>query len=232
MQTIVISYSQKKIFDLENALSELDKDKQRLTGSLAKLEQQITNLKNEGKTSQDHYAKELQIKNSEIEKLHAQLLQRAKTAALLMDAGKREISLKRSLEAFEQERNSYKRESTLLGTDLKNVRESLDGRAKDLIVTQQDLVSARQRVSELESVRKEVTQRAREAREHRISEGWADREARRSTVSGMQSYLWGGIIVRGHHDFMYPSIYFFWYSSRRSARILGGDVLSEENAFL
>jgi C-terminal processing protease CtpA/Prc len=165
--TEIISFSQKKIFDLENTISELDKDKQRLSDVVAKLEQQTKNMKAELLSSQARYATELQNMEGEVEKLHAQLLKQGRTAALLMDAEKREMILKRSLETYEQERNTYKRESALLGSDLKTARSSLEERANDLTATQQDLNSTRQRISEVEAMCKELQDAAAAATKSR-----------------------------------------------------------------
>lgn len=155
-KTEIISFSQKKIFDLENALSELQSDKQRLSDTVTKLEQLTKNMKGELKSSQESYSKDLRNLESEVEKLHAQLLKQSRTAALLMDAEKREVALKRSLEAYEQERNTYKRESTLLGADLETARRSLEARTNDFTGAQHDLASTRQRVSEIEAMCKEL----------------------------------------------------------------------------
>ena len=147
----VISHSQQKIFDLENAESALAKEKS-LANSLCKqLEQQVGKRKAEQAEALVRHGNESRELETQIEALHMQLLKHSKTAALLKDAERRETSLKRSLESFEQERNSYKRESVLLSTDLKGARDSLEVRGKDLSAATSDANTARQRVNELEA---------------------------------------------------------------------------------
>ena len=69
-----------------------------------------------------------------------------------MDAEKREDSLRRSLAAFETERNSFKHETQLLGTELAGARKSLDSRANDLQAAQKALSETKQRAEELDGL--------------------------------------------------------------------------------
>jgi C-terminal processing protease CtpA/Prc len=148
----IIAHSQVSISELEMELSAARRGKTSLEDSVSRLEREVAGKKQEAvKMLEDHLkrTRELEV---QVENLHSQLLEQAKTSTLLMDAEKREEALRRSLAAFESERNAFKHETQVLSKDLASARQALDARASELQTAERALVDAQSRIEELDGL--------------------------------------------------------------------------------